>query len=80
MASACGSGIDEDTAAIVEDGRFRVMGSGAVYVVDGASVTWCNLAEAEPDRVLAMHGMTVHVLGTGDSYDFGKRKPLPAND
>jgi cyanophycinase len=75
-----GIGIDEDTAAIVEDRLFRVIGSGAVYVVDGASVTYCNLAEAKPDRVLAMHGMTVHVLGTGDRYDLAKRNPLPSKD
>ena len=75
-----GIGIDEDTAAVVEDGAFEVIGSGAVYVVDGTSVTHCNLAEAEPDRVLAMHGMTVHVLGTGDRYDLTKRKPLPAKN
>lgn len=75
-----GIGIDEDTAAIAENGRFEVMGSGAVYVVDGSTVSHCNLAEAEPDRVLAMHNMTVHVLGTGDGYDLAKRKPLPAQD
>jgi cyanophycinase len=75
-----GLGIDEDTVAIVEHGMFEVMGSGAAYVVDGAGVTYCNLAEAEPDRVLAMHGMTVHVLGTGDRYDLAKRKPLASND
>lgn len=75
-----GIGIDEDTAAIVEGQQFEVIGHGAVYVVDGAKVSYCNLAEAEPDRVLAMHGMTVHVLGTGDRYDLAERKPLPAKD
>ena len=73
-----GIGIDEDTAAIVEGGGFEVIGSGAVYVVDGSSVTHSNLNEAEPDRVLSMHGVTVHVLGTGDRFDLEARRPIPA--
>lgn len=71
-----GIGIDEDTAAIVEGDRFEVIGSGAVYVVDGSRVSHCNLAEAEPDRVLSMHDVTVHVLGTGDRFDLKQRRPL----
>ena len=73
-----GLGLDEDTAAIVEDEAFEVIGSGAVYVVDGSQVSHCNLAEAEPERVLSMHGVTVHVLGTGDRYDLAERKPVPS--
>ena len=73
-----GIGIDEDTAAVVEGDGFEVIGSGAVYVVDGARVSHCNLAEAEPDRVLSMHDVTVHVLGTGDRYDLKARRPIPA--
>jgi cyanophycinase len=75
-----GIGIDEDTATIVEGDCFRVIGNGGVYVVDGRGVTHCNLAEAEPDRVLSMHGMTVHVLGTGDGFDLAARKPKPATN
>jgi cyanophycinase len=75
-----GLGIDEDTAAIVDGDRFRVIGSGAVYVVDGSSVSHCNLAEARPDRVLSMHGVRVHVLGTGDGFDLASRTPIPAPD
>ena len=73
-----GIGIDEDTAAVVEGDAFSVIGSGAVYVVDGARVSHCNLAEAEPDRVLSMHDVTVHVLGTGDRFDLKARRPAPA--
>jgi cyanophycinase len=74
-----GIGIDEDTAAVVEGDTFRVIGSGAVYVVDGGRVSHCNLAEAMPDQVLSMHGVTVHVLGTGDIFDLQSRRPAPAN-
>jgi cyanophycinase len=75
-----GLGIDEDTAAVVEDDRFTVFGSGAVYVVDGNSVTHSNLAEARPERVLSMHDVTVHVLGTGDGFDLRDRRPIPSRD
>jgi cyanophycinase len=75
-----GIGIDEDTAAIVEGDEFQVIGSGAVYVVDGEGVTHSNLAEARPERVLSMHDVRVHVLGTGDRFDLKKRRPTPHRD
>ena len=73
-----GLGIDEDTAAVLEDDRFTVIGSGAVYVVDGTHCTHSNLAEAEPERVLSMHDIRVHVLAAGDAFDMKERKPVPA--
>jgi cyanophycinase len=72
-----GIGIDEDTAAVVEGDRFRVIGSGAVYIVDGEHVSHSNLAEARPERVLSMHDVKVHVLGTGDVFDLKERRPTP---
>ena len=73
-----GLGIDEDTAAILEGDELRVIGSGAVYVVDGENVSHSNVAEARPERVLSMHDVRVHVLGTGDGFDLLRRKPIPA--
>jgi cyanophycinase len=73
-----GIGIDEDTGAVVEGDRFRVIGSGAVYVVDGSAVSYSNLAEARLERVLSMHDVRVHVLGTGDSFDLVQRVPIAA--
>ena len=72
-----GMGVDEDTAAIVEGSRFRVIGSGAVYVFDGQHVTHSNISEARPERVLSMHNVKVHVLGTGDEFDLRSRTPHP---
>jgi cyanophycinase len=74
-----GIGIDEDTAAVVEGDEFRVIGSGAVYVVDGEHVSHSNVAEAQPERVLSMHDVCVHVLGTGDRFDLKRRKPIPSS-
>jgi cyanophycinase len=71
-----GMGIDEDTAAVVEGDVFRVIGSGAVYVVDGTAVSFCNVAEARSESALSMHDVRVHVLSNGDSFDLKTRRPI----
>ncbi len=73
-----GIGIDEDTAAIIEGRQMTVIGAGAVYIVDGESVSYSNLAEAQPDITLSMHNITVHVLADGDGFDLDERCPRPA--
>lgn len=71
-----GIGIDEDTAIIVHNNTFEVLGSGAVYVVDGTLVTHTNIAEAQSDSMLSLFGLTIHVLSAGDTYDLHNRKPV----
>jgi cyanophycinase len=73
-----GIGIDEDTALVVEGSRFEVIGSGCVSVVDGAGITHSNIAEARPERALSMYDVRIHVLGTGDAFDLGSRRPAKA--
>jgi cyanophycinase len=75
-----GIGIDEDTAIVVEGTRFRVIGSGCVYVVDGAGVTHSNIAEARPERALSLYDVRMHVLGSGDAFDLATRRPTEAPD
>ncbi|GGB56930.1 cyanophycinase [Blastomonas aquatica] len=70
-----GVGIDEDTAIVIESNRFKVIGSGAVTVVDAGHVTRSNIAEAKPDRVLSIHDVVMHVLSAGDDFDLGSRRP-----
>lgn len=70
-----GVGIDEDTAIVVRGSRFEVLGSGGVYVVDGAGVTHSNIAEAAPHRALSMFDVRLHVLGAGDTFDLRQRRP-----
>ena len=70
-----GLGLDEDTAAVVEGDSFRVIGSGAVYVVDGADVSYCNVAEARAECALSMHDVRVHVLSDDDTFDLKTRRP-----
>ncbi|MDT9600808.1 cyanophycinase [Sphingosinicella rhizophila] len=71
-----GMGIDEDTAAIVRGDRIDVIGSGAVYVVDGTHVTHSNVAEGQSDCALALHDVRVHVLPDGNGYDLKERRPI----
>ena len=68
-----GIGIDEDTAIVVKGEHFRVLGSGAVYIVDGSTVTRSNIAEARPERTLSMFDVKMHVLSDGDRFDLATR-------
>jgi cyanophycinase len=77
-----GLGIDENTALVVERNEsFRVMGSGAAYVVDASSVTFSSLSEeTRSEDVLSMHDITLHVLGSGSRFDLMQRRPvMPKN-
>jgi cyanophycinase len=71
-----GVGIDEDTAIIVEGDVFKVIGSGAVYVVDAEGVSASNIAEARPENTLSMFDVRLHVLASGDGLDLVTRRPL----
>lgn len=73
-----GVGIDEDTALLVREGAGEVLGAGAVYVVDGEGVTHSNVAEARSDCALSMHDVRMHVLASGDVFDFNVRQPRGA--
>ena len=72
-----GVGIDENTALVVEaDGVASVIGSGAVYLVDGRSISYSSLAERSSSDVVGIHDVTLHVLVDGDRYDLGRRKTI----
>ncbi|MBB6097384.1 cyanophycinase [Deinobacterium chartae] len=74
-----GIGIDEDTAIVLDDHRdFRVIGNGAVYVIDGRDISCSNVAEASSDSVLSIYDVHLHVLSEGDGFDLTTRRPTPA--
>lgn len=72
-----GIGVDEDTAFILEGRGLRVIGAGAVYVVDGEGITHSNIAEADRKSTLSVHDVRLHVLSAGDSFDLDTRRPTP---
>jgi cyanophycinase len=69
-----GIGIDEDTAIVVEQDHFTVIGSNAVYVIDGREVTYTNISEATADRTMSMHDVRLHILAENEVFDFKARK------
>ena len=70
-----GIGLDEDTAMLVEGDQARVLGAGAVYVVDGETATHSNIAEARAECALSIFDVRMHVLSAGDRFDLGRRRP-----
>lgn len=71
-----GLGIDEDTAVIVEDRAFRVLGHGAVSVVDAGTLTHSNLNTVSSDESLALCGIQMHILPDGYGFDLKTRTPI----
>jgi cyanophycinase len=73
-----GIGVDEDTAAFIDPDRvFRVMGSGAVTVVDGSEVEHLSMDSAREDSPVSIIGLRVHVLVDGGSFDLESRTASP---
>jgi cyanophycinase len=70
-----GIGIDEDTAIIVAGHQFRVVGSGAVYLVDASGVTYSDVAETQTNAAPSIYDLKLHVLSDGERFDLGTRRP-----
>jgi len=73
-----GIGIDEDTAIhVTNDEEFVVLGSGAVYVIDGSSIRYTNLSDRQKaERIFTIHDARVHVLGRDDRFSLKERRPI----
>jgi cyanophycinase len=77
---ALGIGIDEDTAVkVTPDGCFEVIGTNAVTVIDGSTISSSNVSELRPNELLAIAGVTVHALPAGYGYDMDRREVLRLN-
>ena len=78
--SLLGIGIDEDTAALVEevDGHelLRVAGTGAVTIFDPSRIV-TNAYEAKRSTPLLASGVTLHVLPHGSVFDLTTRTLVP---
>lgn len=76
-----GIGIDEDTAIkVYPDMHFTVLGTNAVTIMDGKTITNSNVSELNQNEILAIMGVTLHVLPQGYGYDLTKRKVLRDGD
>ena len=66
-------GIDEDTAAVIREGRrIEVVGRGAVTIVDGRHLV-SNAFAAHRTAPLLMSNAIVHVLPAGAQFDLESR-------
>jgi cyanophycinase len=72
-----GIGIDEDTGIIVNKcGKIEIIGEGAVYFIDGSSITYTNVSELHADDILSMHNVKLHILTDGNKFDLIKKLPF----
>lgn len=72
-----GIGIDEDTAIVVSDkGTAEVIGSGAVYFIDGSSISYSNVSEQYSDEILSMFNVKIHVLKEGNRFNLLDKVPF----
>ncbi len=70
-----GIGIDENTAIVRERQTLRVLGEGAVYVVDAQDLSYTNLTEEAGDRTISAYHLRLHLLSMGDEFDLVSREP-----
>lgn len=76
-----GLGIDAHTAVLLRPGRdFRVLGRGAVTVLDGQRVTSSSVTEDELEQTLSVFNITLHLLSQGDRFDLRTRRPMRRAD
>lgn len=72
-----GIGIDENTAIkLCPDMHFEVIGANAVTMIDGKTLQSSNVSELKQDEILAVVGVSVHVLPQGYGFDLKSRKVL----
>lgn len=75
-----GIGIDEDTAIIVyPDSHFEVIGTNSVTVIDGKTIKSSNVSELQPDEILSITNVTLHILPKGYGFDLINNKVLRKN-
>lgn len=71
-----GIGIDEDTAIVINDDELTVIGSGAVYFVDGRNIEYTNVSEKKQDEVFSIFNIKLHVLTAGKKMNLSTRVPF----
>lgn len=74
-----GFGIDENTAMVVTDSQFEVIGEGCITVVDESEVVHSNVNEILKDEPLAVCGARLHILPHGYKFDLKTRMPILDN-
>src|SRR4028118_1558166 len=71
-----GIGLDENTAMIVDKGEMRVMGTGAVTIIDAGGMTYANTPYIEKGQNLALADVRVHVVCEGEKFNLFERQMI----
>ncbi|MBE9185377.1 cyanophycinase [Microcoleus sp. LEGE 07076] len=71
-----GFGIDENTAILVSDDQFEVIGEGAVTVIDESEKLHDNIEGLLNDEALAICGAKLHILPHGYRFNLKTRQPI----
>ena len=70
-----GLGLDEDTAALIDErGCVEIMGSQTAIIVDGSGAEHTNVSDSRAQEPLAFSGVMLHVLPAGYGYDLFDRR------
>lgn len=74
-----GAGIDENTAAVLQDNTLSVIGANAVTIVDGLHLQTTDAADLRGRQPVAVSGLRLHVLTHGCRFDLDQRQAwIPA--
>ena len=71
-----GFGVDENTAMIVDKDKFKVIGEGAVTVIDGGAMTYTDIPYVEKGQSIALAEVKIHVLTNSYEFDFNTRQMI----
>ena len=72
-----GIGIDEDTAIVVDERKIiKVIGNGAVYIIDGSLINHTNISEQYRNKTLSIFNVKLHVLIKGNRFDLINKIPF----
>ena len=72
-----GIGVDEDTAAVIDGHELRVIGSGAVTVIDASGMTYTDSPDVRRGQPLSLLGLKLDFLTSGCRYDLRRRTGMP---
>lgn len=72
-----GIGIDEDTAIVVDERKIiKVIGNGAIYIIDGSLINHTNISEQYRNKTLSIFNVKLHVLIKGNRFDLINKIPF----
>jgi cyanophycinase len=71
-----GFGVDENTAMVISKNKFKVIGEGAVTVIDSGVMTYTDLPYVARGQSIALADVKMHVLPSGYEFDLKARQMI----